>query len=103
MRSEKRKSPRRSIRREIFIHVPMECALSDISVTGARLLVAKPADVPATFIIEIKPGLYRWCRQVWRDDNEIGVEFVKRPETIVTKATPSSQPETEASGQVVKA
>jgi hypothetical protein len=85
MRINKRKNQRRAVRREIFIYVPIECALADISVTGARLLVAKPFDVPATFIIEIKPGLYRWCREVWRHDNEIGVEFVSRPETIFTQ------------------
>ncbi len=85
MRSEKRKSLRRALRREVFIQVPVKCTLSDISVSGARLLIANPSDVPATFIMEIKPGLYRWCREVWRDENEIGVEFITRPETIVTK------------------
>ena len=85
MRSEKRKNPRRALGREVFIQVPIKCTLADISVTGARLLVANPSDVPTTFIIEIKPGLYRWCHEIWRDDNEIGIQFVSRPETIVTK------------------
>ena len=92
MRSEKRKSPRQRLRREIFVHAPVKCTLSDISVTGARLSLDKPSDVPATFIIEIKPGLYRWCREIWRTENEIGVEFIKRPEKIATTADAADPP-----------
>ena len=104
MRAEKRKSQRRSLRREIYIQVPIKCTLSDVSVTGARLLVGNPSDVPTTFIIEIKPSLYRWCREVWRDDNEIGVEFISRPETIVTKDTPNAndRPKTGTDSRVAK-
>ena len=104
MRTEKRKSQRRSLRREIYIQVPIKCTLADVSVTGARLLVANPSEVPATFIIEIKPGLYRWCREVWRDDNEIGVEFISRPETIITKDTASAndRPKTGTDNRVAK-
>lgn len=102
LRSEKRKSQRRSSRREIYIQVPIACTLSDISVTGARLLIGNPNDVPATFIIEIKPGLYRWCREVWRDANEIGVEFVRRPETIITKGTSNAQSTSGGRSRVAK-
>lgn len=96
MRTEKRTSPRQRLRREIFIHVPVQCTLSDISVTGARLLLDRHSDVPPVFIIEIKPGLYRWCREVWRDANEIGIEFIRRPEKIVTKNHNNEQPAAQA-------
>jgi len=51
------------------------------------IVVDHPPDVPATFIIEIKPGLYRWCRKVWLKNKEIGVEFTIRPSLIQTKAS----------------
>jgi hypothetical protein len=85
MTAEKRKAPRRKIRHDIYIQVPVKCTLLDISLTGAHFTVENPDEIPGTFMIEIKPGLYRWCREAWRKGNEIGVEFTERPATIQTK------------------
>ena len=53
------------------------CTIADISVSGARLLVARSKAVPDQF--ELATDLFsspRRCRTVWREDGQIGVEFV---------------------------
>jgi hypothetical protein len=53
------------------------CTVADISVGGARLLVARPEAVPDQF--ELTTDLSsspRQCRTIWREDGEVGIEFV---------------------------
>lgn len=53
------------------------CTVADISVGGARLLVVGSATVPDQFeLLTDLSGSSRQCRTIWREDGEIGVEFV---------------------------
>lgn len=53
------------------------CTVADISISGARLRVARSEVVPEQFelVTDLSDGPRR-CRTIWRDDGEIGVEFV---------------------------
>jgi hypothetical protein len=53
------------------------CTVADVSVGGARLRVADAVAVPDQFELQTKPsgGVFQ-CRTVWRENGEIGVEFV---------------------------
>jgi len=53
------------------------CTVADISVSGARLLVARPETVPDQFELATDlSGGSRRCRAVWREGGQISVEFV---------------------------
>ena len=53
------------------------CTIADISVSGARLLVARPETVPDQFELATDlSGGSRRCRAVWREGGQIGIEFV---------------------------
>lgn len=53
------------------------CTVADVSVGGARLLVANSAAVPSQFELQTKPsGSLLQCRTIWREDGQVGVEFV---------------------------
>ncbi len=54
----------------------VDCAVLDISATGAQLLVPKDAATPEEFTLVIDPfGNRRDCRVVWRNGARIGVSF----------------------------
>ena len=53
------------------------CTVADVSVGGARLLVADSAAIPSQFELQTKPsGSLLQCRTIWRDDGQVGIEFV---------------------------
>ncbi|WP_409565798.1 PilZ domain-containing protein [Methylobacterium sp. J-077] len=53
------------------------CTVADISVSGARLLVSRLEAVPDQFELATDlSGGSRRCRAVWREDGQIGVEFI---------------------------
>jgi hypothetical protein len=58
---------------------PRKCMLSDISDTGARVTGLGEDDLPQEFVLLLaKDGsTRRRCRQVWRNDGRVGVEFQK--------------------------
>jgi len=53
------------------------CTLSDVSQSGARLVVAKHEELPDRFVLLLSAdGDARRCRQViWRDGITVGVKF----------------------------
>ncbi|MGU3666237.1 PilZ domain-containing protein [Methylobacterium sp. A49B] len=55
----------------------VECTVANTSVGGARLLVRDAGAVPNRFELQTKPAdsVYQ-CRTVWREEGEVGVEFV---------------------------
>jgi PilZ domain len=79
MASEKREFPRKTIAMNICIKAPVLGSLVDVSRTGARLTVENPQAIPDEFMIALNPDLHRWCRVVWRKDNEIGVKYLTAP------------------------
>lgn len=76
-----RKKPRRQVhyRAKILISAagpPVQCAISDISQIGARIVLERDAELPPKFLLLLSArGGRRICRLVWRDDLTIGVEF----------------------------
>jgi PilZ domain-containing protein len=81
MRSEKRKSRRKSMRYSAWIQggspKPFGCVVADISDSGARLDVDEPDSVPYRFILLLSKNGHarRICRTVWRSSSQIGVQF----------------------------
>ena len=56
--------------------VRMDCIVSNISSTGARLLVASTRDLPENLVIWFEASGIRWpCRVVRRSASELGVRF----------------------------
>jgi hypothetical protein len=59
----------------------IECALKDISATGARISVEVPEVVPDYFFLKIEElgaRLSPKCRVRWRARNEVGIEFFRQ-------------------------
>lgn len=80
--AELRKKPRRPLhyRARILLSKkgqPRSCNIEDISETGARIVLQKDEELPDRFLLLFTPrGVARVCRQVWRDDLTVGVEFL---------------------------
>ncbi len=81
-RAELRRKTRRQFRYTASILAdnsapPVSCSISDISETGARLVLEKDTTLPDKFILLLTAngGALRHCRMVWRTGLAIGVEF----------------------------
>jgi hypothetical protein len=80
-RVELRRKRRRELRYLAHIlideHGVRSCAISDISDSGARLIVDEEGELPDKFILLLNKsgGARRVCRLVWRDGKTVGVEF----------------------------
>lgn len=61
---------------------PLRCKLSDISATGARIECDDPHSSPQEFLIFLNERLPRWCKVMWRSENEIGILFVEMPKSL---------------------
>jgi hypothetical protein len=90
MQVEKRRTPRRPIRRPAFIDVGdgsmlRGCMLRDISAGGARVVVETATALPEEFSLMLghdgRPPRRR-CRVVWRFNNVVGVEFLNDPSEV---------------------
>jgi len=83
-RAELRKRPRRQCHYTAKTVVdegePRSCTISDISYTGARLVLEKDENPPDRFILLLSKsgGARRRCRLVWRTGMTVGVEFDAR-------------------------
>ena len=81
-RAELRKNPRRPFHYTAKIYTdgttpPQNCTISDVSQTGARLLLERETELLDRFILVLSRngGPRRRCRVVWRDGATLGVEF----------------------------
>lgn len=80
--AELRKKPRRPLhyRARILLSKkgqPRPCSIEDISESGARIVLQKDEELPNRFLLLLTPrGAARVCREVWRDELTVGVEFV---------------------------
>ena len=83
MQSDQRKSKRRPVRYPAWIerdgNTPDECQLSDVSSSGARILVKSTEEVPEDFSLLLSSvgRSRRKCQVVWRAGNEVGLKFDK--------------------------
>jgi len=82
-RAELRKKPRRQFQYTARILAdaaapPRPCAISDISDSGARIVLNSEADLPEQFVLLLtKEGrARRKCRVVWRSGTMVGVAFM---------------------------
>jgi PilZ domain len=50
--------------------------LSDLSATGARVLITNSDRVPVKLTLLFPDGTRRRCRLIWRSEASIGIEFV---------------------------
>ena len=80
--AELRKKPRRqfSYRARILASESgpaSNCAIADISQTGARIVLERDEDLPKKFILLLsdRGDARRVCRLVWRHGLTLGVEF----------------------------
>ena len=83
--SEKRNSPRRRALKAGIVslnngNITLPCVVRDISETGAKLKVDTGRHPPDQFQLQIElDGLLAECTVVWRDGQQLGVEFVEPP------------------------
>jgi hypothetical protein len=84
-RTEQRKSPRQRVCFRATIsdatsNFLCECEMLDISAGGARLTVRSQDHVPDIFILRLRrSGDRKCCSVVWREGDQIGVEFLRIP------------------------
>jgi hypothetical protein len=83
--AEQRKTLRRSIRYPGVIDLggdqtPIPCTLCDASQDGAQLLIDDSRPLPDGFVLVLgyDGTARRLCKVVWRSENQVGVEFIKR-------------------------
>ena len=93
MGTENRKHARRDIELDVRIvagdGAPIRCWLCDISKGGARLATNQASGLPDEFILELSSELRRWCRVVWRTQEEAGVRFTPAPGSSAGKVAAS--------------
>jgi hypothetical protein len=79
--AELRKRPRRQFHYTAKIVIdqsePRLCTISDISHTGARVVLEKDEPLPDRFVLLLSRNgdAQRQCRIVWRTGASVGVEF----------------------------
>src|SRR5262249_10107530 len=82
-RQDKRKSPRRPLRRAAWLAIgsdatPRPCVRWDISDNGARLTVARLQELPDRFTLVLsKQAPQHHCEVVWRTQRFVGVRFLR--------------------------
>lgn len=71
----------------------IDCAVRDLSDTGARIAFSHPITIPQEFEIEIpNKKLSRWARVVWSNGKEYGITFADAPQThTLSEASPSPE------------
>lgn len=83
--SDKRSSPRRRALKAGVVslnngNITLPCVVRDISDTGAKLKVDTGRHPPDHFQLQIElDGLVANCMVVWRDGQQLGVEFTEPP------------------------
>ena len=85
MVAEKRVLSRKNLRQRCWVAAGptqsfSECFLSDISNTGAKLVLERERKLPDKFDLYMTPdgSVGRNCEVVWQTGKEIGVKFVGR-------------------------
>ena len=86
MDGEKRKDHRQLLKYPAKIEIgdgtpPRPCVLTDVSASGARVIVDAPDQIPDCFslLLAAEHGTQRRCKVVWREANQLGLEFMKFP------------------------
>ena len=63
-------------------HPPRDCMLSDVSESGARVVLTNAAGIPdrITLLLGVQGAATRHCQVVWREGDELGLVFKKNPD-----------------------
>ena len=57
----------------------IDCAILDLSDSGARILLPAGTDLPDSFDLSVDPdGQVKCCRVVWKAGTSVGVTFQTR-------------------------
>jgi hypothetical protein len=80
--AELRRKPRRHFHYNASVLLdatssPRRCSISDISETGARIMLESECELPERFILLLTPSgeARRHCRLVWKNGLSAGVAF----------------------------
>jgi hypothetical protein len=57
----------------------ISCAIRNVSNDGAKITVENAARIPDIFSLIQPTEPKRHCRTIWRDADEIGVQFIMEP------------------------
>ena len=86
MEADKRKDHRQSLKYPAKIDLgdgkpPIPCILTDVSVSGARVIVESAGTIPEHFslLLAAEHGTHRRCKVMWREEDQLGLAFVKFP------------------------
>ncbi|MGE3148159.1 MAG: PilZ domain-containing protein [Pseudorhodoplanes sp.] len=99
-RYDNRKFPRKPLRYPATIETSEDasalCMISDVSDTGARLIVDQVDNVPEDFVLHLtRDGrTRRKCHVIWRSENQVGIEFqkdVQPPQPVFLKRPAGSR------------
>src|SRR5579864_5524851 len=65
-----------------------DCMISNVSQSGARIDVRDPSAIPDHFVLMLTSNgsARRFCRVMWREPNQIGVQFMR---TLAEAAEPA--------------
>ena len=82
--NDKRRHVRRDIGQSGAIVLPdgrrIVCNVRDISETGAKIVIGRPSDLPARFVLELADGaVRRLCERSRQQGVNVGVRFPERP------------------------
>jgi hypothetical protein len=82
MANERRRSLRQNMRLEAMIFdldgsMVGPCKLMNVSVSGAKLILQAPLEVPDCFLLVLsrKGGVQRQCDVIWRLGASVGIRF----------------------------
>ncbi len=85
MESEQRRNQRKPLERHAWVvredgSFVGQCALGNISETGAKLVFSVAPDLPDEFVLRLSLDgrVARKCRVAWKTANEVGVAFTAR-------------------------
>jgi hypothetical protein len=81
LKADARASPRRRVYKGAQISfyglsTPIECAIRDLSETGARLALANTGGIPEIIDLIVPGSPLQRCRVVWRNAAQMGVAFL---------------------------
>ena len=86
MEGEKRKDHRQSLKYPAKVDLGdgtalIPCILTDVSASGARVLVEIVDKIPDRFtlLLAAEHGTSRHCKVMWRGENQLGLAFIKPP------------------------
>jgi hypothetical protein len=91
MKSDRRQARRKRVLKGARILIPslgisVDCAVRDLSETGACLVLTAPVAVTDNFELALYDGAIRKCSVVWRTSRRLGVSFQPAADSAPSRA-----------------